>query len=160
MRSRRLLPLLLLLVVPLALDACGSASGTVPPVGGSSPADASGSASMSGGAAATQTSEGGQVTAVATWTGPAAGAAFDLKLDTHSVDLDALDLSNAVLRNDRGDTLAARPWAAPKGGHHREGTLTFSGDVSRFFTGAKWIELVLTGVGDVPERTLRWEIGS
>ena len=50
--------------------------------------------------------------------------------------------------------------AATKGGHHREGTLTFSGDASRFFAGAQWIELVLTGVGDVPERTLRWEIGS
>jgi len=108
----------------------------------------------------TQTSDGGQVTVVVDWAGPAGGAVFDVKLDTHSVDLDALDLSNATLGNDRGETLAARPWTAPKGGHHREGELTFDGDTSSFLTGAKWIELVITGVGDLPERALRWEVGS
>ncbi len=108
----------------------------------------------------TQTSEGGQVTVAATWDGPAAGAIFDVKLDTHSVDLDALDLSNAVLRNDRGQTLSALPWTATKGGHHREGTLRFGGDASTLLAGATWIELTLTGVGDIAERTLRWKIGS
>jgi hypothetical protein len=152
--------LFLLLVVPVALAACGSSPAAASPTGGASPTGVASPTAASGGSAATQTSEGGQVTAVATWTGPAAGATFDLKLDTHSVDLDVLDLSNAVLRNDRGDSLAARPWAAAKGGHHREGTLTFLGDTSGFFAGAKWIELVLTGVGDVPERRLRWETGS
>lgn len=107
----------------------------------------------------TQTSEGGQVTVVATWPGPDAGGEFDVTLDTHAVDLDALDLSDAILRNDRGETLTARPWAAPKGGHHREGVLTFDGDSAPFLDGATWIELVLIGVGDLPERTLRWEVG-
>ncbi len=100
------------------------------------------------------------MSAVVDWAGPDRGAVFDVALDTHSVDLDALDLSDTVLRNDRGETLPAQPWAAPKGGHHREGTLTFEGDAAPFFEGAKWIELVLQGVGDIPERTLRWEIGS
>ena len=100
------------------------------------------------------------MTVVATWTGPAAGAAIDVALDTHSVDLDALDLTNASLRNDRGQTLTARPWAAPKGGHHREGALTFDGNAAEFFAGAKWMELVLVGVGELPERTLRWEVRS
>lgn len=108
----------------------------------------------------TQTNEGGQVTVVVGWAGPDDGAVFDVSLDTHSVDLDALDLSDAVLRNDRGDTMPARSWAAPKGGHHREGDLTFRGDASEFFAGANWVELTLTGVGDIPARTLRWEIGS
>jgi hypothetical protein len=98
------------------------------------------------------------VTVAATWGGPASGASFELTLDTHSVDLDALDLSDAVLRNDRGETLRARPWTAPKGGHHRAGTLAFAGDQAPFFGDAAWVELVLTGVGDLPERTLRWEI--
>ncbi|MBI3746310.1 MAG: hypothetical protein HY264_07265 [Chloroflexi bacterium] len=89
-----------------------------------------------------------------------AGATFDVKLDTHSVDLDRLDLSNAVLRNDRGETLVARPWTAAKGGHHREGALSFDGDAASFLAGAKWIELALIGVGDAPERTFRWAIGS
>lgn len=108
----------------------------------------------------TQTSDGGQVTVVVEWAGPAAGAVFDVTLDTHSVDLDALDLADAVLRNDRAATLGARPWAAPKGGHHRAGPLTFEGDAARLLEGATWIELVVKGVGDLPERTLRWEVGS
>lgn len=137
-------------VLTLLVMACAGTSGAPAPSGSSTSPSAGG----------TQTSEGGQVTVETAWSGPAAGATFDIKLDTHSVDLDALDLSNAVLRNDREETLAARPWAAPKGGHHREGTLTFDGDASSFFAGAKWIELTLAGVGDIPERTLRWEIGS
>ncbi len=107
-----------------------------------------------------QTSDGGQVTVVVDWAGPARGAVFDVTLDTHSVDLDALDLADASLRNDRGETRRARPWTAPKGGHHREGALTFDGDTAQFLAGARWIELVLVGVGDLPERTLRWEVGS
>jgi len=106
-----------------------------------------------------QTSDGGQVTVAVDWPGPAGGAVFDVKLDTHSVDLDVLDLADSRLRNDRGETLTARPWTAPKGGHHREGELTFDGDTSAFLAGANWIEIVITGVGDLPERTLRWEVG-
>ena len=98
------------------------------------------------------------MTVVVDWAGPADGAVFDVKLDTHSVDLDALDLADAILRNDRGDTLSALPWAAPIGGHHREGALKFTGDTAAFFTGANWVELVLSGVGDVAERTLRWQV--
>jgi hypothetical protein len=138
--------------VAASLAACSSvaSSSGIPAVSGSS--EPAGSA--------TQMSEGGQVTVVATWSGPAAGASFDVALDTHSVDLDALDFADATLRNDRGETLTARPWAAPKGGHHREGALTFDGSAAEFFAGAKWVELALTGVGDLPQRTLRWEVGS
>ena len=159
MKKHGLLASLLALTV-LAAACSSSASGPTAPPSASAPAaapDATASASPAG---ATQTNEGGGVTVVASWPGPTAGAAFDVKLDTHSVELDALDLTNAVLSNDRGETLAARPWAAPKGGHHREGALTFDGDASTFFAGAKWVELTLAGVGDIPERTMRWAIGS
>ena len=150
----RAIPFVFLLLV----SGCGgSTAPTVPIAASDPPAGASASAPAAGGPV--QTSEGGQVTVVATWAGAPADASFDIQLDTHSVDLDALDLADATLRNDRGETLAARPWAAPEGGHHREGTLTFDGDASRFLTGARWVELVLLGVGDVPERTLRWKIG-
>ena len=110
------------------------------------------------GAAVTQTSDGGQVTVAVEWGGPSAGVEFRVAMDTHSVDLDSLDLMNATLRNDRGDVLSARPWAAPKSGHHRRGGLSFAGDASAFLSGARWIELVLVGVGDIPERTLRWDV--
>ena len=143
------------IVLPLALliSACSAASPAA-----SEPASSPGG-SASAASATTQTSDGGEVTVVVDWTGPTDGAVFDVKLDTHSVDLDALQLADAVLRNDRGETMLAQPWAAPKGGHHREGALTFEGDAAPFFDGARWIELVLRGVGDIPERTLRWEIG-
>ena len=134
---------------------------TNPPAGTANPSAgpvASGSSESVG--PATQRNEGGKVTVVATWTGPAAGVAIVITLDTHSIDLDPLDLADATLRNDRGETLTARPWAAPAGGHHREGTLTFDGNAEKFLVGARWMELVLVGVGDVPERTMRWEVGS
>lgn len=152
-RSGRVL--VLSFVLSALLAACGSTA--TPPSAPLSPAPELSSGTS--GSASTQRSDGGQVTVEATWAGPAAGGVFDVKLDTHSVDLDSLDLSGAILRNDRGETLPARPWAAPAGGHHREGKLTFGGDASGFLAGATWIELVLTGVGDVPERVLRWRIG-
>jgi hypothetical protein len=108
----------------------------------------------------TQTNESGEVTVEVTWDGPTAGAVFEVKLDTHSVDLDGLDLSQAELTNDRGESLVAAPWEAPKGGHHREGRLAFGGDAATFLADARWIELTIDGVGVVPERVLRWEIPS
>ena len=148
------------LVVAASLAACSEvASSSGAPTGsGSFEPAVSGSAEPADSSA--RTSEGGEVTVVATWNGPTAGAAIDVVLDTHSVDLDALDLTDAILRNDRGESLTARPWAAPKGGHHREGALAFDGDAEAFLAGANWLELVLLGVGDLPERTLRWELGS
>jgi hypothetical protein len=143
------------IVISVLAVGCGSAVGS--PQADGTAAAAVGSAAPSE-PAATQRSEGGDVTVDATWTGPAAGAAFAIKLDTHSVDLDALDLADAVLRNDLGATLAARPWDAPKGGHHREGVLDFDGDAAGFFRNARWIELVISGVGGVPERVLRWDV--
>lgn len=148
--------LILTILLPAIVAACGSPASSAD--GGTSPGAPESPAAS--GSASTQRSEGGQVTVEATWVGPSAGASFDIKLDTHSVDLDSLDLSNALLRNNRGETLSAEPWTAAKGGHHREGTLTFVGNVSAFFAGASSIELVLTGIGDVPDRTLRWQIGS
>ena len=154
------------LVLVVTIAAC--AGTTSPPTGITNPsagtanpsADPVVSGSSGSAYPATQRNEGGQVTVVATWTGPAAGAAIDIALDTHSIDLDQLDLADATVRNDRGETLTARPWAAPTGGHHREGTLTFDGNAEEFLAGARWMELVLVGVGGVPERTLRWEVGS
>ena len=140
-----------LLPVAVLMSAC-SATSPAASEPASSPGESAGTT--------TRTSEGGQVTVVVDWAGPDDQAVFDISLDTHSVDLDALDLSDAVLRNDRGETLAAQSWAAPKGGHHREGALAFKGNATPFFAGTAWIELVLSGVGDLPERTLRWQTGT
>ena len=148
-RARRLLWVAL---ISFLLAGCASvATSPEPSTSGSTP-------SGDVGFERTQTNEGGQVTVEVSWDGPAAGAVFDVKLDTHSIDLDGLDLSDAELTNDRGDSLVAAPWEAPKGGHHREGRLAFGGNAATFFAGARWIELTIDGVGAVPERVLRWEV--
>lgn len=108
----------------------------------------------------TQRVEGGNVTVAASWQGLASGPVFDVVLDTHSVDLDAIDLRQlAVLRVD-GVEVQPASWDAPKGGHHREGTLAFP-DTStdgRALIGADTIsvELVIRDVAGVAERTYQW----
>ncbi len=147
--------LVVLLVLAAVVSGCAGAS-----------ADQAGAGVGAGGplsAPATSTSPerisgGGAVTVKARWGGPADGASFEVALDTHTVDLDAIDLADATLGNDRGEKLSAGPWEAAKGGHHRSGELVFAGDATAFFADARWVELVIPGVGDVPERVLRWEI--
>jgi hypothetical protein len=151
-------PIRLALVAALSMlfVGCGSTGTGLSPAAAPSAAASVSPPPITG--SATQRSEVGEVTVEATWGGPASGATFELKLDTHTVDLDALDLSDAILRNDRDEALTARPWTAAMGGHHRAGVLTFDGDAAGLFADAKWIELVVAGVGDLPERVLRWEI--
>ena len=148
-RSRTLAVTAFLLALVAA--GCGSA------VSSQAPSAPDASPAIPAGFASTQRNEGGDVTVEVTWDALAAGAVFDVTLDTHSVDLDGFDLSDAVLTNDRGEGLAARPWEAPKGGHHRTGRMAFTGDAATFLAEARWVELTISGVGAVPERVLRWE---
>lgn len=108
---------------------------------------------------ATLRREGGQVTVAATWRGPAAGPVFVVALDTHAVDLDAIDLARqAVLRTAAGEIAATR-WIAPAGGHHRSGELIFpptTPDGRPVLDGGP-IELVVRDVASVPERSFRWQ---
>lgn len=105
-----------------------------------------------------QSDDGGGVTVKATWVGSAAGIAFEVALDTHSVDLEGLDLRDATLQNDNGDRIADPVWDADTGGHHRSGRLTFQGDPGTFLAATAWIELSVPGVAGVPFRTLRWTV--
>ncbi|HEX2916393.1 MAG TPA: hypothetical protein VH186_36870 [Chloroflexia bacterium] len=114
-------------------------------------------------AALSKTSEGGQVTVKATWQGVGSGLTFQVSLDTHSVDLDSYDLARmAVLRTAEGQEVKPNGWEAAKGGHHRSGTLTFpvTAPDGRKLLGpdTRSFELVLKGVGGVPERVLSWSI--
>ncbi|MBI4498056.1 MAG: hypothetical protein HY689_09180 [Chloroflexi bacterium] len=125
--------------------------------------DTSGPASGSQPSAATQTSEGGQVTVEVTWKGPNAGPAFTVVMDTHAVDLDGYDLRQlAVLRTDQGAQAQPTDWDAPKGGHHRSGTLTFPAtapDGSALLgPNTRSIELIIRNVAGVAERTFRWTL--
>jgi hypothetical protein len=147
--------ILIVAISSLALvSACGSGVASV-----ASPGSTMGEVPTTT-ATADQVSDGGGVTVKATWAGPVSGATFLVALDTHSVNLDALDLADAIVRNDRGEQLTGAAWDAPKGGHHRSGRLTFQGLTAPFLTGARWIELVIRGVGDLPERVLHWDLGT
>jgi hypothetical protein len=113
--------------------------------------------------AATQTSKGGGVTVAAAWEGRSAGPVFEVAMDTHSVDLDGYDLKKlAVLRADGGEEVSPSAWDAPKGGHHREGTLTFpvkAPDGKRVIgPDTRRIQLIIRDVAGVPERSFEWKL--
>ena len=113
------------------------------------------------GGARTLVVDGGQVTVRATWLGPQAGPVFEVVLDTHAVDLDGIDLvALATLRADGASPVAPSSWDAPKGGHHRAGTLVFPATTPdgkpAIAADARSLELTVRDVAGVPERTFRW----
>jgi hypothetical protein len=112
---------------------------------------------------ATQTNEGGQVTIAATWQGSGAPTVFTIAMNTHAVDLDSYDLKQlAVLRIDSGREVQPTSWDAPKGGHHRSGTLTFPATGADgkplIASGTHMIELVIHDIEGVPERSFHWTL--
>lgn len=117
-----------------------------------------------------QTSKQGPVTVEARLSGAHAAGdtgplVFSIVLDTHSADLDAIDMAgSASLRDDRGRSVAPMRWDAPRGGHHVQGVLTFPGalpDGSALHSpSTRSLALVVTNVGDVPERRLTWDLGA
>ncbi len=147
-------------LVGLLVAAC-SPTATAPASGAAAAPSGGTGAGAPAGSPATQTSEGGQVTVAVTWEGRAAGPVFVVTLDTHSVDLDAVDLSQlAVLRADPGGEVRPTGWDAPKGGHHRSGTLAFpatAADGSPIIgPNTTRVELTIRDVAGVPARTFRW----
>jgi len=113
-------------------------------------------------AGATQTNEGGQVTIAATWQGSGAPTVFTIAMNTHAVDLDSYDLKQlAVLRIDGGREIRPTSWEAPKGGHHRSGTLTFPATDADgkplIDSSIRTIELVIRNVAGVSERVFAWQ---
>ena len=154
LRYTRGLALVILVAFGLVLTACSgeSAQSNVAKSGADRPQQT-----------ATQTSEGGQVTLKVTLQGDATAPVFNVAMDTHSVDLDGYDLAQlAMLRTDDGHEVQPTAWEAPKGGHHRSGTLTFptTTEDGRAVIGpeTRAIELVIRDVAGVPERVLRWTL--
>lgn len=141
----------LLISLTLVLTACGGAGSAA---GSSRPKSASAGLG-------TQTSEVGNVTIKVTWNGAADGPTFTVAMDTHSVDLDSIDLRQlAVLKTSQGLEVQPSGWDAPKGGHHREGTLRFPATGPNgqplIGVGTGSLELVIRDVGGEPERVFRW----
>ena len=151
--------LLAVLTVALALILAGCGGANSASDGGETTARSDGAEAS----AATQRSESGEVTVEVVWKGRSAGPIFDVTMDTHSVDLDGYDLEKlAVLRNDRGKEVRPSGWDAPKGGHHREGTLRFPekapGGDPIIGPDTREIELIIRDVAGVAERKFEWRL--
>lgn len=137
-------------LLAVALAACtpaaaGPAASTASDLPTASAASATGSGA--------QSHEAGAVTVTAEWI--AGRTTAKIGLDTHSVDLDAFDLTKlARVRLDSGAWVAATSWDAPMGGHHRSGTLAFGSLDPSALAAARVIELE---VRDAPvTHVLRW----
>lgn len=106
----------------------------------------------------TKTSEAGDVTVDVTYLNPGEDSpAFNIKLDTHSLDLDQYKLEAIVfLRDEEGKEYANPVVESPSGsGHHRSGVVRFKGvDISR----ATAIELVIKDMAGAKERVFRFDI--
>ncbi len=84
---------------------------------------------------------------------------FHVAMNTHSVDLDDYDLGElATLRDDSGNEYQPVSWESEPGGHHREGTLTFSLPDSLRQGRAGYVEVVIRSVAGIDERVLKWEL--
>ena len=100
----------------------------------------------------------GDVTVDVTYLNPGEESpAFNIKLDTHSSNLDQYKLEAIVsLRDEKGKEYANPAVESPSGsGHHRSGVVRFKGvDISR----ATAIELVIKDMGGAKERIFRFDI--
>ncbi|GJM40263.1 MAG: hypothetical protein DHS20C20_05450 [Ardenticatenaceae bacterium] len=91
----------------------------------------------------------------------AATLAFEVVMDTHSVDL-SMDLAAlATLTTDNGRTVKATLWDAVPGGHHVSGVLTFPATLegTAVLTEATQLTLTITGV-DASIRTFTWTLSN
>lgn len=89
---------------------------------------------------------------------------FEVAMNTHTVNLDVYRMEDlSFLRDERGRVFKAKAWESPRGGgHHRFGIVRFPG---RDRDGRpiiqkddRYIEVIITEVGGVGERILRWEL--
>ncbi len=175
MRTIRLLPVLLL---SLSLVACAPGATTsakaaptstpAPPTQptatqvASTVTPAKGGEGLGGSEDLTRVDEQGAVTVQVTpldLAGPGRTLDFDVRMNTHSVDL-GMDLAGlATLSTDGGLSVSAVKWEAPGGGHHVSGKLSFPAAAGGkpLLQGATKLTLTLRDVG-APQRVFTWEL--
>lgn len=107
----------------------------------------------------TQEKAAGEVTVIATLKNPddiggKEDLEFEVKLDTHTVNLDAFNFEkNIILKDDKGKTYKPSSTETSGSGHHREAEVKFK-DPGK----VKSLELLVKDVGGVKETVLKWEI--
>lgn len=167
--TKRCVSLIGLLAFLLLLAACSSAPTPAPtrivaPIVGGGPtttplttADNSDAATASESSFQTESNSGGSVTVDVKPAALSVGkpVAFDVAMNTHSVDLSDDMTKISVLRDDTGKEYQPTTWDGPTGGgHHRSGTLTFPALTNK----PKYVELVIKGLAKVPERVFKWDV--
>jgi hypothetical protein len=156
----------LLLAQLLVLAACAAnpaltpepAGASVSPAVAAAPADAASPAAAPKSAplAAQSVSGGGVVVTVKPLTlAPGQPAAFDITMDSHSVEIVEDMAKSVVLRTESGKEYTPAAWDGDKpGGHHRTGMIRFAPLTDQ----PRQVELIVTDVAGVPERLYRWEL--
>jgi hypothetical protein len=86
---------------------------------------------------------------------PGQPAEFEVRMNTHSVDLSQDMVSVSTLMDEQGRNYQPVAWkGSGPGGHHRKGVLAFP-----VIDGSpKSVKLIIRDVADVPERTFEWKI--
>jgi hypothetical protein len=86
---------------------------------------------------------------------PSQPAEFEVRMNTHSVDLSQDMVSVSTLKDDQGRDYQPVAWkGSGPGGHHRKGVLEFP----VIDGSSKSVKLTIRNVADVPERTFEWKI--
>jgi hypothetical protein len=87
---------------------------------------------------------------------------FQVKLETHTVQLDQDLAAISVLRTPSGSEVGSTAWDAPSGGHHIQGTLSFPATdatgAAVAAPGAGTLTLIFRGLAGVAERTFAWDL--
>lgn len=81
---------------------------------------------------------------------------FDITFETHSVDLVFDVASIAILEDQNRNSFGNPEWdGSPPGGHHRNGTLSFSEPLPQ---STKQVTITLKGIAGIAKRTFAWEV--
>jgi hypothetical protein len=82
-------------------------------------------------------------------------AIFELRLNTHSVNLDYDLVQICVLQDGNGKQYNAVKWdGSPRGGHHRSGKLEFP----KLEGNPPSVKLIVKNISGVPERIFEWKL--
>lgn len=86
---------------------------------------------------------------------PGQSPRFEVRMFTHSVELNQDMIAVSTLKDDQGKEYHPNAWkGAPPGGHHRKGTLEFpmlEGNPNR-------VTLIMRNIANVPERIFEWDV--
>lgn len=86
---------------------------------------------------------------------PGEPAKFEVRMNTHSVDLGQDMVAVTICRDDQGREYLPVSWqGSPPGGHHRQGILEFPALEGN----PNGVTLIIKNIANVPERTFEWKL--